>query len=76
MSVGDEMANERNREIANDNYYQLKWLLAEVQEHIAAFDEKLAWARGRQYVDGAYVTVLEVLTSLDRTVARLRARLR
>jgi hypothetical protein len=44
MSVDDEMANERNREIANDNYYSLKWLNSVVDEFLA----KLAEARAME----------------------------
>ncbi len=39
MSVGDEMSNERNREIANDNYYRLKWLLAAGRKFLTKLDE-------------------------------------
>jgi len=42
MSVNDEMANQRNSEIANDNYYRLKWMRKAVVEFLAFLDKKRA----------------------------------
>jgi hypothetical protein len=42
MSINDELANQRNSEIANDNYYSLKWLNSAVDEFLAKLDEARA----------------------------------
>lgn len=62
MSVGDEMSNERNREIANDSYYRLKWLLAAVQQFLDKLD--------KAYPAPSFHQVLEWTESLRKELSR------
>ena len=61
--INDEMARQRNSEIANDNYYRLKWLLEAAREFIAKLDGKLADARieARTRSDN-YLAILELVS--------------
>ena len=73
MSINDELCRQRNSEIANDNYYRLKWLLSAAREFVAKLDMKLADARteARTRSDNN----LAVLESVDRDAERLRKEL-
>lgn len=73
MSINDEMARQRNSEIANDNYYRLKWLLDAAREFISKLDKALAdakaeastWSSGK----------VEVLESVSKDAEKLRREL-
>jgi hypothetical protein len=67
--INDELCRQRNSEIANDNHYRLKWLLAAAREFIAKLDEKLADARGEGLAQE------EILESVSRDADNLRREL-
>lgn len=67
--INDEMARQRNSEIANDNYYRLKWLLAAAREFIAKLDARLADAKGEGLAQE------EILESVSRDADKIRREL-
>jgi hypothetical protein len=69
MSINDEMARQRNSEIANDNYYRLKWLLTAAREFIAKLDARLADAKGEGLAQE------EILESVSRDADKIRREL-
>ena len=68
--IGDEMSNERNREIANDNYYRLKWLLEEGREFITELKLLLALS-----INCSPPAVSSTLIDVWNMTAKLRAEL-
>lgn len=42
MSINDELCRQRNSEIANDNYHNLKWLNEAVDKFLSRLAEALA----------------------------------
>jgi hypothetical protein len=70
MGINDEMARQRNSEIANDNYYRLKWLLEAAREFVSKLDKDLAEAKAESGACGS--AKVEILESVIRDTNDLR----
>ena len=66
MSASDEMSSERNREIANDNYYDLRWLNAAVAKFLAKLDE------ARESETGTAKVILDQVNEWTAEMRRLQ----
>lgn len=71
--INDEMARQRNSEIANENHYRLKWLLDAGREFIAKLDRYLAEARVEAGIRSD--NNLAVLETIHRDAEKLRREL-